>query len=245
MSFFGLSKQKTFKQRNIPQGTKQYQLKKYAEATLGSGNLRLAVQLPEGEDLNEWLAVNTVDFFNQLNMLYGTVTEFCTDQECPIMSAGPRRALPRFQFGSTEFMCRFEYHWQDGVKYKRPTKMSAPGLAPSRFISASPDHTFKGYVDALMNWVQDLLDNEDVFPSKIGVPFPKDFQVTIKSIVRRLFRIYAHLYHHHFAQLCALSIEAHINTSYRHFLLFVNEFDLIDPKELSPLNELNEGILAQ
>lgn len=32
---------------------------RYAEATLGSGNLRLAVVLPEGEDLNEWLAVNS------------------------------------------------------------------------------------------------------------------------------------------------------------------------------------------
>ncbi len=35
------------------------QLKRYAEATLGSGNLRAAVVLPEGEDLNEWLAVNS------------------------------------------------------------------------------------------------------------------------------------------------------------------------------------------
>ena len=59
----------------MPEGTKQYQLRKYAEATLvrfrlcnvdirrsdlqkGSGNLRLAVKLPEGEDLNEWLAVH-------------------------------------------------------------------------------------------------------------------------------------------------------------------------------------------
>ena len=31
-----------------------------------SGNLRLAVMLPEGEDINEWVAVNTVDFFNQV-----------------------------------------------------------------------------------------------------------------------------------------------------------------------------------
>lgn len=38
---------------------KQYLLKEYAEQTLGSGNLRLAVHLPEGEDLNEWLAVNS------------------------------------------------------------------------------------------------------------------------------------------------------------------------------------------
>lgn len=56
----------------------------------GSGNLRLAVSLPEGEDLNEWLAVNTVDFFNQVNMLYGTVTEFCTEAACPAMTAGPK-----------------------------------------------------------------------------------------------------------------------------------------------------------
>ena len=46
--------------------------------------------LPEGEDLNEWVAVNTVDFFNQINMLYGTITEFCTEQSCPVMSAGPK-----------------------------------------------------------------------------------------------------------------------------------------------------------
>ena len=57
---------------------------------ISTGNLRLAVMLPEGEDLNEWIAVNTVDFFNQINMLYGTITEFCTEQSCPVMSAGPK-----------------------------------------------------------------------------------------------------------------------------------------------------------
>ncbi|EUC53889.1 DNA polymerase, partial [Rhizoctonia solani AG-3 Rhs1AP] len=178
----------------------------------GSGNLRLAVILPDGEDLNEWLAVHTVDFFNHLNMLYGTVTEFCTPQQCPIMSAGPR----------------YEYLWEDGVTYKKPTKLSAPD-----------------YVDALMNWVQSLLDDEKVFPNKIGVPFPRNFQATVKTIVRRLFRVYAHLYSHHFEQISALGIEAHLNTSYRHFFLFINEFDLVDKKELVPLDELNDAILAE
>ena len=46
---------------------------------------------------------------------------------------------------------RYEYLWEDGVKYKRPTKLPAPE-----------------YVDALMNWAQGLLDNEEVFPNKIG-----------------------------------------------------------------------------
>lgn len=31
---------------------------KQASGTLGSGDLRNAVKLPQGEDLNEWLAMN-------------------------------------------------------------------------------------------------------------------------------------------------------------------------------------------
>lgn len=55
---------KTFKpKKNIPEGSHQYELLKHAEATLGSGNLRAAVMLPEGEDLNEWIAVNCEVFF--------------------------------------------------------------------------------------------------------------------------------------------------------------------------------------
>jgi hypothetical protein len=34
-------------------------LKKHIDATLGSGNLREVVRLPVGEDVNEWLAVNS------------------------------------------------------------------------------------------------------------------------------------------------------------------------------------------
>jgi MOB kinase activator 1 len=66
--------------------------------------------LPQGEDQNEWLAVNTVDFFNTTNLLYGSITEFCTNSECPTMSAGPE----------------FEYFWMDGVTIKKPIKCTAP-----------------------------------------------------------------------------------------------------------------------
>lgn len=65
-------------------------LKRHIEATLGSGNIREAVQLPPGEDLNEWLAVNTVDFYNAISVLFGTLEEFCTVKTCPVMSAGPK-----------------------------------------------------------------------------------------------------------------------------------------------------------
>jgi len=47
-----------FKPKPSSKGTSSYQLRQFAEATLGSGSLRKAVKLPDGEDLNEWLAVN-------------------------------------------------------------------------------------------------------------------------------------------------------------------------------------------
>ena len=40
-----------------------------------------------------------------------------------------------------------------------------------------------------------------------GVPFPKNFRDTVRTIFRRLFRVYAHLYSNHFDQICALGIE--------------------------------------
>ncbi|GMQ07409.1 hypothetical protein CsSME_00051604 [Camellia sinensis var. sinensis] len=82
--------QKTFQpKKSAPSGSKAAQLQNHIDATLGSGNLREAVRLPPGEHPNEWLAVNTVDFFNQVNILYGTLTEFCTASSCPLMTAGP------------------------------------------------------------------------------------------------------------------------------------------------------------
>ncbi|KAG9391442.1 Mob1/phocein [Carpediemonas membranifera] len=198
---------RTFKpKKHVQQSTtKREALAKFAQATLGSGNLREAVTLPEGEDCNEWLAVNTVDFFNQINMLYSTISEFCTPETCPTMTAGPK----------------FEYLWADGAAYKTPTRLPAPQ-----------------YVECLMGWVQTQLDNESIFPSKIGVPFPKNFIQIVKTIFKRLFRVYAHIYHSHFEQIVDLGEEAHLNTITKHFIYFVQEFDLVNEKELVPLQDL-------
>ena len=36
------------------------------------------------------LLLLVVDFFNRINLIYGTVSEFCTDVTCPVMSGGPK-----------------------------------------------------------------------------------------------------------------------------------------------------------
>jgi len=84
-------------------------LKQIAQMTLGSGNMSLAVELPNGEELNEWLAVNTIEFYNEISILYGTLMEYCTPENCPIMSAGPK----------------YEYLWADGASVRTPLKVSA------------------------------------------------------------------------------------------------------------------------
>jgi len=204
--FFSKSN-KTFRpKRNIKQ---RFQIAKYADCTLGSGNLKQAVKLPEGEDKNEWIACNVVDFYNQINMLYGTVSEFCTEESCPIMNAGQK----------------VEYFWADGNRIKKPKAMPAPK-----------------YCDHLFTWIQEQLDDETIFPSKIGEPFPKNFQAVSKTILRRLFRVYAHIYWQHFKEVLQMSEEAHLNTSFKHFIFFVQEFQLIDKKELAPLDPLIEKL---
>ncbi len=82
-------------------GQKALTLKQHIEHTLGTGSMQDAVRLPRGEDLNEWLAVNTVFYYNALNVLYQVLDgDLCTQQRCPIMSAGPQVRWERQALGT-------------------------------------------------------------------------------------------------------------------------------------------------
>lgn len=47
---------------------------------------------------------------------------------------------------------RYEYRWADGVQIKKPIEVSAPK-----------------YVEYLMDWIESQLDNESIFPQRIGI----------------------------------------------------------------------------
>ncbi|KAG5930460.1 putative maintenance of ploidy protein mob1 [Claviceps africana] len=216
-------------------GATSYQLRQYAEVTLGGGSLRKVVKLPEGEDENEWLAVNMVDFYNQINLLYGAITEFCSPQSCPEMKATDEYV----EDGNSHAPCilvgghngltqaRFEYLWQDNENYKRPTKMPAPA-----------------YIEQLMTWVQSSIDNESVLPSKIGVPFPKSFPALVRQIFKRMYRVYAHIYCHHYPVIRELGLEPHLNTSFKQYVLFIDEHGLASGRDYwGPLGDLVDSML--
>ncbi|GCB74229.1 MOB kinase activator 3C-like [Scyliorhinus torazame] len=205
------NKDRTFRPRKrFEPGTQRFELYKKAQASLKSGvDLKTVVQLPAGENLNDWIAVNTVDFFNRINLIYGTICEYCTERSCPVMSGG----------------LKYEYRWQDEHKYKKPTKVTAPR-----------------YINLLMDWIEALINNEDNFPTRVGVPFPKNFMQLCKKILTRLFRVFVHVYIHHFDRITTMGAEAHVNTCYKHFYYFVTEFNLTDERELEPLKVMTEKI---
>ena len=157
-----------------------------------------------------------VDFYNQINLLYGAITEFCSPTSCPEMKATDE----------------FEYLWHDPPAYPKPTRLPAPT-----------------YISHLLTWTSNHLSNPSIFPTQPGVPFPENFEKTVRVLFKRLYRVYAHIYCHHYSVVRGLGLEAHLNTGFKHYVLFVEEFGLAEEKGqkknewFGPLGELVESML--
>ncbi|KAF9468640.1 Mob1/phocein [Collybia nuda] len=169
----------------------------FVEAALVKGNFKTIVMLPKYVDIMEWVAVNIFDFYTHLNEFYGVITECCTQQNCPTMSAG----------------LTLNYTWinQDRKSVHLP--------APT-------------YIDYVMTWVQNLLDDENSFPTKSGQEFSPSFPSTVKHVYRQLLRVFAHIYHAHYTHLLHLRSEPHFNSLFAHFLAFGREYELLEVKDV-------------
>ncbi|KAK7469004.1 Maintenance of ploidy protein mob2 [Stygiomarasmius scandens] len=181
----------------------------FVEAALVKGNFKTIVMLPKYVDIMEWVAVNIYDFYTNLNEFYGVITECCTQQSCPTMSAG-----------ST-----LNYTWinQDRKSVNLP--------APT-------------YIDYVMTWLQNLLDDESVFPTKSGQDFAQTFPSTVKHVYRQLLRVFAHIYHAHYHQILHLRSEPHFNSLFAHFLAFGREYELLEMKDVRGSSSAPVGIGA-
>lgn len=82
---------------------------------------------------------------------------------------------------------KYEYLWCDNETYKKPTKLSAPQ-----------------YIGLLMEWVEKQINDDQVFPVSVGTPFPKNFHGVCKKVLSRLFRVFVHVYIHHFDRITQL-----------------------------------------
>lgn len=172
-----------------------------------------------------------MDFFNEISLIWGII--------CDI-------GVASVAVGSG-FPPGFEYRWSDGSKIKAPVNCSGPQ-----------------YVEYVMNWVDKEINNDVLFPTSAGnnffigfnflfifhcdffsilaTPFPKNFMASIKVIYTRLFRIFAIIYCHHFLQLEELGAVSHLNTSFKHFIFFTWEFDLVQTAEQEALQDIIEEL---
>ncbi|CAK8990780.1 MOB kinase activator 1B (Mob1 homolog 1A) (Mps one binder kinase activator-like 1A) [Durusdinium trenchii] len=203
--FKGGKDSKSLKPNKDHKTLKTKTLSEFIKKTLGSGNLKLAVELPPGEDINEWIAANTVDFFNEISLMYGLVVD---------------EAKEMFKEPGSGFPPNFEYRWIVQTAGKRDKAIPV----------SSPE-----YVDYVMTWVEDQLDNEEIFPVLEAEDFPENFLEYIGDIYKRLFRIFAIIYHRHFDSFEELEATAHLNTTFKHFMFFCFQFELLEDEETKVL----------
>ena len=107
-----------------------------------------------------------------------------------------------------------EYAWADpaSLDYASPVLVSAPK-----------------YMELLMTWVERHLTSVDSSNTNTG-----SFNINNRIFSRRLFRVYAHIYSDHCTQVS--SVRHHLDYSLMHFLVFINEYDLmVNHAEIDPI----------
>jgi len=98
------------------------------------------------------------------------------------------------------------------------------------------------YVEKMMIWVEKQLDDPAIFVID-GGNYPKDFHKAVKNIFRKLFRAYAHAYHSHFDAFVSLGAESHLNTCFKHFIIYGQEHKLLDDKDTAPLKDFIPSLI--
>lgn len=115
----------------------------------------------------------------------------------------------------------FKYLWEDGNRYTKPTDLPA-----------------NQYISLLFDWADAMLGDPSYFPKDRSAKYMSSFKNEAKKILRRFLRVYAHIFHHHYAQIKHTGGGSYFKNSFRHFYYFVKEFDLIKDNEFEPLQEM-------
>ncbi|CAJ1056778.1 MOB kinase activator 2 isoform X1 [Xyrichtys novacula] len=122
------------------------------------------------------------------------------------------------------------------------------------------------YFDYAMSYIQELLTDEEVFPTKAGKKqlfmlnscpstcpnfkpvsfinffpgsvFPTGFVFLVQKVFLLFFRTLAHIYCSHYRETLALGLHPHLNTLFAHLTLFCQQHSLLDPEDTEPMQDL-------
>eukprot|EP00927_Polykrikos_kofoidii_P007031 TRINITY_DN12875_c0_g2_i1.p1 TRINITY_DN12875_c0_g2~~TRINITY_DN12875_c0_g2_i1.p1 ORF type:complete len:285 (+),score=46.49 TRINITY_DN12875_c0_g2_i1:168-1022(+) len=118
------------------------------------------------------------------------------------------------------------YNWADD-RHSTPRPLSAPD-----------------YLDALITHAQIQLSDTSLVPGD-GSDFPERFVVCMGSLLRLLFRAYAHACCDHYSALSARGEANDVTTMFKHFVFFVTEFNLVTRDDMAPLRGLVDHFLSR
>lgn len=121
-----------------------------------------------------------------------------------------------------------EYLWKDDTQYTKPTRIPACM-----------------YMEFALREAFNTIEDPTIFPADETQAFPRTFLPKVKEIFKRLFRQFAHLYYSHYDQVKTSGSSKHLNSTFKHFIYFVLEFNLIDQQTLAPLQKFIDHIIQQ
>jgi len=231
--------------RPLAQGVARplFMCKPYVNAHLLKGNFKTIVVQPKFVDKGEWIALNTFEFYEYLKLFNNVVAEFC--QSCPSMSAGPGtdyfwlsadrkpRPLPAAQY-IDYVMTWINNRLSDEAVF--PTR-PANAISPPSATQIIPSPQSVGGTQGMQGMMGAA---SGTWLGKDG-GFPQQFYANCQAIFKQMFRVFAHIYHTHFDKIVHLSLEAHLNSFFAHFIMFSREFELLDKRDLEPLLSLIES----
>eukprot|EP01083_Nonionella_stella_P088642 247154_1 len=183
-------------------------LYQYLQRNPNEHSYRQVIQLPEDTRLEDWLAVVIIEIFDNLSSVYASLAHCCNDMSCPIMSIGI----------SHEYLWHEFQHTNSSIKHTK-IHCSAPK-----------------YIRSFMDFVRETISNASVFPNESNHEYPPHFHSLIQYFCKQIYRIFGHIYLHHLPSVTSLGLHITMNTCFKHYLYFVEEFNLIKSNELKPLH---------
>lgn len=111
---------------------------------------------------------------------------------------------------------RTTYQWaQNGGK---PVKLSAPD-----------------YISTLLAYAQRVLTNRELIPHD-DTQFPEHAIDSIKDVVKKLFRVYAHIFRHHFEEVSSRGRAHTMIRSLTGFIAHSHDFELLEEDSMEPMH---------
>eukprot|EP00581_Thalassiosira_minuscula_P019420 CAMPEP_0183716662 /NCGR_PEP_ID=MMETSP0737-20130205/10484_1 /TAXON_ID=385413 /ORGANISM="Thalassiosira miniscula, Strain CCMP1093" /LENGTH=214 /DNA_ID=CAMNT_0025945957 /DNA_START=346 /DNA_END=990 /DNA_ORIENTATION=- len=186
------------------------------------GTLVDAVVLPPGESIAAWVACHCVDFYKDVSAIWKWILATAADVDPSINIEGKKFRPDDLGFSHGDV----EYRWSS-------EEVSAPE-----------------YVTRALQWIGDQINDETKFPRDTideaearSIFQTPSFAALCGQIFRRIFRVYGILLTTFSSTVETIDgMTIHLNMSFKHFMFFCMEFDIVSKEEMDPFEELMQPL---